>query len=206
MIWDDHQSRCIGELSFRSEVRAVRLRRDRVVVTLEHKVYVYNFSDLKLLHQIETIANPTGLCALSPNSTQTVLACPGLHQGEVRAALPRDPRVGFLGWKHHTSEAAAGTGQRRSCRVCVLKAPCAGSSPTPKLGFAVVPGALKREPLARETASRTDAKCFSLGITPSTLFQLLGLPHRRSISLDAADLVSLTVEPHTPSCDPRRGG
>ena len=29
MIWDDHQSRCIGELAFRNEVKAVRLRRDR---------------------------------------------------------------------------------------------------------------------------------------------------------------------------------
>ncbi|KAG6543450.1 hypothetical protein Mapa_015120 [Marchantia paleacea] len=84
MIWDDHQSRCIGELSFRSEIRAVRLRRDRIVVVLEHKIYVYNFADLKLLHQIETIANPKGLCALSPASTPSVLACPGLHKGQVR--------------------------------------------------------------------------------------------------------------------------
>lgn len=38
MIWDDHQNRCIGELSFRSDVRAVRLRRDRVVVCLATKV------------------------------------------------------------------------------------------------------------------------------------------------------------------------
>jgi hypothetical protein len=41
MIWDDHQGKCIGELSFRSAVRAVRLRRDRVVVALEHKVCVF---------------------------------------------------------------------------------------------------------------------------------------------------------------------
>ncbi|CAI0446021.1 unnamed protein product [Linum tenue] len=54
MIWDDHQSRCIGELSFRSEVRSVKLRRDRIIVVLEQKIFVYNFSDLKLLHQIET--------------------------------------------------------------------------------------------------------------------------------------------------------
>lgn len=84
MIWDDHQGRCIGELSFRTEVRAVKLRRDRIVVVLEHKIYVYNFADLKLLLQIETIANPKGLCALSSTSNSSVLACPGLHKGQVR--------------------------------------------------------------------------------------------------------------------------
>lgn len=84
MIWDDHQSRCIGEFSFRSEVRAVKLRRDRIVVVLEHKIYVYNFTDLKLLHQIETLANPRGLCCLSHHSSTSVLACPGLHRGQVR--------------------------------------------------------------------------------------------------------------------------
>ncbi|KAH7415080.1 hypothetical protein KP509_14G026400 [Ceratopteris richardii] len=84
MLWDDHQNRCVGELSFRSEVRAVRLRRDRIVVILEHKIYVYNFADLKLLHQIETIANPQGICALSAASNSIVLACLGLHRGQVR--------------------------------------------------------------------------------------------------------------------------
>ncbi|KAK9084022.1 hypothetical protein Scep_030493 [Stephania cephalantha] len=84
LIWDDHQSRCIGEFSFRSEVRAVKLRRDRIVVVLEHKIYVYNFMDLKLLHQIETSANARGLCCLSHHSNTSVLACPGLHKGQVR--------------------------------------------------------------------------------------------------------------------------
>jgi WD40 repeat protein len=84
MIWDDHQSRCIGEFVFRSEVRAVKLRRDLIVVVLEHKIYVYNFTDLKLLHQIETLSNPRGLCCLSYDPNTSVLACSGLRKGEVR--------------------------------------------------------------------------------------------------------------------------
>jgi len=38
VIWDDDRNRCVGELVFRSEVKGVRLRRDRVAVQLEHKV------------------------------------------------------------------------------------------------------------------------------------------------------------------------
>jgi WD repeat-containing protein 45 len=87
MIWDDYQNKCIVELEFRSEVKSVKLRRDRIVVVLETKVYVYNFSDLKPLHQIETVSNPRGLAALCPNSTNAVLACPGLQKGYVHVEL-----------------------------------------------------------------------------------------------------------------------
>ncbi len=84
MIWDDYQNRCIGELSFRSEVKAVKLRRDRIVVALSHKVYVYQFSDLKLLDQIQTIKNDSGLLALSIDSSNAVVVCPGVSRGHLR--------------------------------------------------------------------------------------------------------------------------
>ena len=83
VIYDDHQGRAIGELSFRNAVLAVRLRKDRIAVALEHKVLVYNFADLRLLHAIETLSNPAGLMALSPSADSAVLACPGLHAGQV---------------------------------------------------------------------------------------------------------------------------
>ncbi|XP_057962859.1 autophagy-related protein 18a-like [Malania oleifera] len=96
MIWDDHQSRCIGELSFRSEVKGVRLRRDRIVVILLQKLLVYNFADLKLLHQIETFGNPKGLCEVSQVSGSLVLACPGLHKGQVRVEHYGSKRTKFI--------------------------------------------------------------------------------------------------------------
>jgi len=86
MIWDDYQNKCIAELEFRSEVKAVKLRRDRIVVVLENKVYIYNFADLQLLHQIETFSNPRGLCSLSPSSN-IVLAVPGQKPGTVHVEL-----------------------------------------------------------------------------------------------------------------------
>ncbi|KAI3749254.1 hypothetical protein L2E82_19861 [Cichorium intybus] len=96
MIWDDHKSRCIGELSFRSEVRGVRLRRDRIIVVLEQKIYVYNFTDLKLLHQIETFTNPKGLCEVSQGSSNFVLVCPGLQKGQVRVEHYASKKTKFI--------------------------------------------------------------------------------------------------------------
>ncbi|KYR01471.1 WD repeat domain phosphoinositide-interacting protein 3 [Tieghemostelium lacteum] len=86
MIWDDYQNKCIAKLEFKSEVKAVKLRRDRIVVVLENKVYVYNFSDLQLVHQLETTNNPKGICAVCPG-TANVLACPGLKPGYVHVEL-----------------------------------------------------------------------------------------------------------------------
>jgi hypothetical protein len=47
--------------------KGVKLRRDKIVVALENKVYVYNFADLQLVHQIETTANPKGSFPFSPS-------------------------------------------------------------------------------------------------------------------------------------------
>jgi hypothetical protein len=83
IIWDDYQNKVIADLEFRSDVRAVKLRRNRIVVVLENKVYVYDFADLQLLHQLETSPNVKGLCALS-SGANTVLAVLGPKQGTVR--------------------------------------------------------------------------------------------------------------------------
>lgn len=104
MIWDDHQSRCIGELSFRSPVRGVRLRRDRIIVVLENKIFVYNFADLKLVHQIETAPNPKGLCAVSQQPGSIVLVCPGAQKGQIRVEHYGARKTKFI--NAHTSRVA----------------------------------------------------------------------------------------------------
>ncbi|KAK4424639.1 Autophagy-related protein 18a [Sesamum alatum] len=83
MILDDHLGQFTGEISFRSEVKSVRLRRDRIVAVTMQKVSVYDLPGFRSLHQIETQPNPKGLCEIS-RSGPMVLACLGLNKGQVR--------------------------------------------------------------------------------------------------------------------------
>ncbi|KAF3943546.1 hypothetical protein CMV_029907 [Castanea mollissima] len=97
LMWDDHSSRCFGELSFRSDVKSVRLRCDRIVVVLAHKVFVYDYVCFKLLHQIETAPNPSGLCEVSQGvGPNMVLVCPGLQTGQVRVDHYVSKRTRFI--------------------------------------------------------------------------------------------------------------
>lgn len=73
--------KCIGELNFKSEIRSVKLRKDKVIVVLEHKIYVYNFQNLKMIEVIDTCANPKGLVSLSASKDICVLAAPDKNVG-----------------------------------------------------------------------------------------------------------------------------
>ncbi|KAL7468590.1 hypothetical protein ACHAXS_008820 [Conticribra weissflogii] len=69
LIYDDHLQKTVGELSFRQKVLATKLRRDRIIVVLRDRVYVYNFSDLDLLDKVHTGDNPRGLIGVSLDNT-----------------------------------------------------------------------------------------------------------------------------------------
>lgn len=85
MIWDDQAKKCVVDMTFKSEVLGVRLRRDRIVVILRHKVMVYTFTlQPQLVNSFDTCENPWGLCVLSPDMSQSILTIPGSAIGQVQ--------------------------------------------------------------------------------------------------------------------------
>ncbi|KZO89607.1 WD40 repeat-like protein [Calocera viscosa TUFC12733] len=66
----------ICELLFPTTILAVKLNRKVLAVVLEAEIYLYDISNMKLLHVIETSPNPNAICALSPSSSSCYLAYP----------------------------------------------------------------------------------------------------------------------------------
>ncbi|KAJ3214695.1 autophagy protein [Dinochytrium kinnereticum] len=66
----------ICELTFVTAILAVKLNRKRLVVVLEEHIYIYDISNMKLLHTIDTSPNPNAIVTLSPSSENCFLAYP----------------------------------------------------------------------------------------------------------------------------------
>jgi autophagy-related protein 18 len=66
----------ICELTFPTAVLAVRLNRKRMAVVLEEEIYLYDISNMALMHTIATSPNPNAIFSLSPSSERCYIAYP----------------------------------------------------------------------------------------------------------------------------------
>lgn len=87
MIYDDSAKKFKLELTFSSSIRAVRLRRDKLVVVLTTEIHVFSFpSPTQRLFSLETRNNPRGFCEMSPllSAEKQILIFPGHKMGSVQ--------------------------------------------------------------------------------------------------------------------------
>jgi WD40 repeat protein len=87
IIWDDHQTKVVSELRFTSYVRNVKLKKDRLFVVCDQKIYVFNFQNFQNIDTIDTYENSKGLISISVDPKVNILAYPDKTQGLVRIKL-----------------------------------------------------------------------------------------------------------------------
>ena len=88
VIWDDHEKKNRTEITFNANqlIMNVKLRKDMMIVVLQEKTFIFNFVTLKLIEQVDTFPNPTGLCALSSaeKPISKIICLPGQEKGSLK--------------------------------------------------------------------------------------------------------------------------
>lgn len=86
IIWDDHERKNRTEITFNSVVKAVKLRKDMLVIVLEHKTFIFSFLTLQLIEQVDTGLNSLGLCGIATNerAVSKIIALPNPTRGSIK--------------------------------------------------------------------------------------------------------------------------
>lgn len=87
LIWDDAINKFVMEITFSSQVLAVKMRVDKLIVAEVHKIHVFSFPKApKRLFTLDTRDNPRGICEVSPfpSSERQLLVFPGYKCGSIQ--------------------------------------------------------------------------------------------------------------------------
>ncbi|PVU89747.1 hypothetical protein BB561_005184 [Smittium simulii] len=76
LIKNTKRETTICELTFPTTIYNIKLNRRRMVVVLEEQIYIYDISNMKLMHTIETAPNPKGICTMSSSNDHCYIAYP----------------------------------------------------------------------------------------------------------------------------------
>ena len=109
IMWDDKESKAIAELTFRTNVKALKLRRDMVIVGVDSKVFIYRFSDLSLIDTLDASgANGElkNLLSVSGAPDKALVACPANVKGKVNVCFYDPSRVKTTSILAHESSLA----------------------------------------------------------------------------------------------------
>lgn len=107
MVFDHRAGQYVAELEFRSDIKAVRVRKDRLVVVLLSKIFVYTFSaSPERLYTFDTADNEEGVCALCYEADRALLAYPSRQEGYIQVVdLQEQARTSII--RAHKSRIAA---------------------------------------------------------------------------------------------------
>ena len=84
ILWDDAQAKVISELRFTSYVKNIKLKRDKIFVISENKIYVFNFVSFDNIDTLDTYENKKGIIAISQETSNCIIAYPDVEKGSVK--------------------------------------------------------------------------------------------------------------------------
>ena len=76
ILWDDYQAKVLNEFKLASSVINLKLKKDKIIIVCEQRIYIYNLDKYKLLETLETFKNEMGCIGLNSDPNSTVMGYP----------------------------------------------------------------------------------------------------------------------------------
>ena len=84
ILWDDYQTKVLNEFKLTSSVKNLKLKKDKIIIVCEQRIYVYNTEKYKLIETIETHKNEVGCIGLNTDPDSTVMGYPISPEGFIK--------------------------------------------------------------------------------------------------------------------------
>ena len=84
ILWDDYQTKVLNEFKLTSSVKNLKIKKDKIIIVCEQRIYVYNMEKYKLIESIETYKNEVGCIGLTTDPNSTVMGYPISPEGFIK--------------------------------------------------------------------------------------------------------------------------
>ena len=84
ILWDDYQTKVLNEFKLTSSVKNLKLKKDKIIIVCEQRIYVYSTDKYKLIESIETYKNEFGAMGINTDPNFTVIGFPISSLGFIR--------------------------------------------------------------------------------------------------------------------------
>ena len=84
ILWDDYQTKILNEFKLTSSVKNLKLKKDKIIIVCEQRIYVYSTDKYKLIENIETFKNEIGTIGINTDQAFTVMGFPDIKEGFVK--------------------------------------------------------------------------------------------------------------------------
>ena len=74
VLWDDYQNKMVSEIKFFSNLKNIKLKKDKIFAICDKTIYVFDFKTLENLEIINTKENPKGLFGINNDENSTIIA------------------------------------------------------------------------------------------------------------------------------------
>jgi WD40 repeat protein len=84
ILWDDYQAKVISELSFNSYIKNVKMKKDKIIIVCDTKIYLFNLLNFQNIDTLDTFENISGIIAITYDPKINIIAYPDKASGYVR--------------------------------------------------------------------------------------------------------------------------